>query len=112
MTTPTTLVTVRPDGGYAPDFSVRVSGKPLDEGTHNDIRDIRVVLDNTNMSSFSLTINNWDDRKLRFKYSEQDNEVFDTGNLSFVKQMIKEGLRRPAHSGGRRDHHHDAAVLP
>jgi uncharacterized protein len=93
VTTPTTLVAVRPDGGYAPDFSVRVSGKPLDEGTHNDIRDIRVVLDNANMSSFSLTINNWDDSKLRFKYSEQDNEVFDTGNtveisLGYGGQLI------------------------
>lgn len=93
MTTPTTLVAVRPDGGYAPDFAVRVSGQLLDEGTHNDIRDLRVVLDSSNMSSFNLTINNWDDSKLRFKYSELDNERFDTGNtveisLGYGGQLI------------------------
>jgi uncharacterized protein len=81
MTAPTTLVAVRPDGGYAPDFQVRVGGQPLDESTHNDIREIRVTLDIANMSSFNLTINNWDDAALRFKYSERDDEVFDTGNL-------------------------------
>ena len=81
MTAPTTLVAVRPDGGYAPDFEVRVGGQPLDQGTHNDIRDLRVILDIANMSSFNLNINNWDDAALRFKYSERDDEVFDAGNL-------------------------------
>src|SRR5919197_3558018 len=73
MTTQQTeAVAVSPDAGYAPEFRVEVAGTPLDETTKNDVLQVHVTMDIENMASFDVTFNNWDDRKLRFKYSEDE----------------------------------------
>lgn len=62
---------------YAPDFRVEIEGQTLDPTTHGDILEIKVVMDMDNMASFDLTINNWDDARVKLKYS--DTSVFDVG---------------------------------
>jgi phage protein D len=76
---------VRAGGGYAPDFLVLVERRQLDETTRNDVREIGVTLDIKNLGSFSLTFNNWDDQKLRYKYSELPDGPFAVGNRVDVK---------------------------
>jgi len=81
------VVVVSPDGGYAPEFAVDVEGKPLDETTRNDVIQLRVTMDIQNMASFDVTFNNWDDRKLRFKYSEDEPgaEAFQLGRVVQIR---------------------------
>lgn len=78
-------VPVSPDAGYAPEFAVTVEGQPVDDSTKNDVVSIRVVRDLDNISGFDVTFNNWDDRKLRFKYSEADEEAFALGRRVEVR---------------------------
>jgi hypothetical protein len=55
---------------YVPAFKVEVRGKELHEETH----DIISVTYNENINaidSFDLTVNNWDEGRLTFKYSDQ-----------------------------------------
>jgi phage protein D len=56
---------------YAPNFRVEVDGEELDPETHGDVLDLKVDMDIDNMSSFDLTLNNWDDRTVSFKYSDK-----------------------------------------
>ncbi len=67
---------------YAPDFRVEVEGVELDPTTHGDIVELKVVMDMDNMTSFDFTINNWDDRRVAFKYSDSD--TFDVGKYVHV----------------------------
>lgn len=88
MSTPTSeVVAIAPDPGYAPRFVVEAKNRPIDLRTKNDVLHIHVVLDLKNMASFEITLNNWDDVNLRFKYSESetDDEVFKIGRLVVVK---------------------------
>jgi phage protein D len=62
---------------YAPTFRVTVGDKTLDLDATGDVLDLRVTLSTKEPGSFSLTINDWDDAQLRFKYSGTD--MFDTG---------------------------------
>ncbi|GLF93380.1 phage late control D family protein [Streptomyces yaizuensis] len=68
MASPTPQV-ASPDR-YAPEFEVRIEGLELDPTTKNDVIDIKVNRDIEEMSGFDLTLNNWDDRELRFKHSD------------------------------------------
>jgi uncharacterized protein len=63
---------------YAPNFRVEVEGLELDPETHGDILQLKVVMDMENMTSFDLTVNNWDDKSISFKYSDTD--TFNVGN--------------------------------
>ncbi|WP_419694216.1 phage late control D family protein [Mesorhizobium muleiense] len=77
------LKSARPaDDYYAPDFLVEVEGEVLDPQTHGDVVELKVVMDMDNMTSFDFTINNWDDDKVSFKYS--DSSVFDVGKRVHV----------------------------
>jgi phage protein D len=67
-----------PTDYYAPNFRVEVDGLELDPETHGDVLQLKVVMDMDNMTSFDLTINNWDDKTIGFKYSDSD--VFNVGN--------------------------------
>jgi phage protein D len=67
---------------YAPDFRVEVEGLELDPVTHGDVLELKVVMDMDNMTSFDLTINNWNDETLTFKYS--DGDTFRVGNFVHV----------------------------
>lgn len=79
------LVAVKPDAGYAPRFAVTVDGQPADRSTHNDVLNISVVAEKDGLSSFDITFNNWDDKALRFKYSESDDEAFALGRRVQVR---------------------------
>jgi phage protein D len=70
MTTPTNFVEVAPADRYAPEFQVDIEGLEMDPTTKNDIIDIKVHRDLDEMSGFDLTLNNWDDVRLRFKHSD------------------------------------------
>jgi phage protein D len=88
MTTPSSqVIAIPPNPGYAPTFAVDVEGQPL--GTHvtDDVLEIHVVLQLDQMASFEITFNNWDDKHLRFKYSESDanTEVFRVSRLVAIQ---------------------------
>ncbi|HKX30758.1 MAG TPA: type IV secretion protein Rhs [Blastocatellia bacterium] len=62
---------------YAPNFKVLVDGGELSPETHGDVLNLKVTMDIANLTSFDLTINNWDDQSFNFKYS--DKTTFDVG---------------------------------
>ena len=68
---------------YAPDFKVEVGGRVLDQTTKGDILDLKVTLEKDSLAGFSFTVNNWDDRKLRFKHSDAD--TFGVGNSVYIQ---------------------------
>ncbi|MEO3974829.1 type IV secretion protein Rhs [Streptomyces sp. CAU 1734] len=68
---------------YAPEFEVRIEGLEVDPSTKNDIIDIKVNRDIDEMSGFDLTLNNWDDVRLRFKHS--DSPAFRLGGRVSVR---------------------------
>ena len=67
---------------YAPDFRLEVEGAELDPTTHGDVLELKVVMDMDNMASFDFTINNWDDKRITFKYS--DGDTFSVGKRIHV----------------------------
>lgn len=72
-----------PTDYYAPAFRVEVKGQNLDPTTKGDVLSVKVDMDLENADRFELTVNNWDDLKVRFKYS--DSSTFDIGNSIVVK---------------------------
>jgi phage protein D len=77
---------------YAPEFVVRVDGEVLDPTTKGDILQVGVVLDQQQPASFSLTISDWDDGHLTFKYSSTT--VFDPGrqitiDLGYAGRLVR-----------------------
>lgn len=74
------VVAIPPDPGYVPKFTVRVQGQPEDvpikdefkDEFKDDVLEIHVVLELDQMASFEITLNNWDDELLQFKYSESE----------------------------------------
>jgi len=104
MTTMTTqssqVVAIPPDPGYAPDFAVDVEGQPVGAPVRDDVLEIHVVLELDQMTSFEITFNNWDDKLLRFKYSESDanTEVFAVSRLVAI-QLGYAGQLVPVASG-------------
>lgn len=90
MTTPTNLVEVAPPDRYAPEFRVDIQGLEMDPTTKNDVLDLKVHRDLEEMSGFDLTLNNWDDVKLRFKHS--DSPQFGVGRRVSVQLGYAEKL--------------------
>jgi len=76
---------------YAPNFKVEVEGRELDPEAKGDVLEVKVTMDLENMTSFDLTINNWDDKRFGFKYS--DTTVFDIGNRVNIRMGYADGLR-------------------
>ena len=76
---------------YAPNFRVEVEGRELDPESHGDVLEVKVTSDVKNLTSFDLTVNNWDDRKLFFKYS--DTQTFDVGNRVVVHMGYADELQ-------------------
>jgi phage protein D len=72
-----------PTDYYAPDFRLVIENQELPEATKGDVLEVKVVMDLDNMTSAELTINNWDDEKYAFKYS--DFKTFDIGNRVHVQ---------------------------
>jgi uncharacterized protein len=101
MTTPSSqVVAIPPDAGYAPGFAVHVEGEPVDEPVQDDVLEIHVVLELDQMASFEITFNNWDDKYLRFKYSESEasKELFKISRLVAI-QLGYAGQLVPVVSG-------------
>jgi phage protein D len=63
---------------YAPDYKIVVGNQELDPDSKGDVLDLKVTMDLNNLTHFDLTVNNWDDKHLAFKYS--DTATFDLGN--------------------------------
>ncbi|MDQ1728139.1 MAG: uncharacterized protein QOD33_264 [Pyrinomonadaceae bacterium] len=76
---------------YAPDFRVLVEGTELDAASHGDILDLNVSMDIDALTTFSLTVNNWDDRSFDFKYS--DTTTFDIGKRVDIQMGYANQLR-------------------
>jgi phage protein D len=68
---------------YAPDYKIEIEGRALDAETKGDVLEVKVTMDLKNLTGFDMTINNWDDRKFDFKYSDTD--TFDVGNRIHVQ---------------------------
>jgi phage protein D len=81
------VVAIPPDPGYAPGFSVDVEGQPVGVRVKDDVLEIHVVLELDQMASYDITFNNWDDKLLRFKYSESEasTEVFRVSRLVAIQ---------------------------
>jgi uncharacterized protein len=79
----TTINGLPPTGHYAPDFQVEIEGKPLDPESKGDVLSLKVVMDLENMTSAEIELNNWDDRRVWFKYSDQSGIY--VGNRVHVK---------------------------
>jgi phage protein D len=81
------IVALPPNPGYAPAFRVNVEGHPLGAHVTDDVLEVHVVLELDQMSSYEITFNNWDDKLLRFKYSESEasSEVFKVSRLVAIQ---------------------------
>lgn len=75
---------------YAPDYRVEIEGQELDPESKGDVLSLKVTMDLDNMTSFEMSINNWDDRKIDFKYS--DTNIFDVGNDVHVMMGYADAL--------------------
>lgn len=91
MAVSSTLKSGLPHGDYyAPNFRIEVEGEELDPEAHGDVLEVKVVMDMDNMTSFDLTINNWDDKKVALKYSDTD--TFDVGKTVHVSMGYADSL--------------------
>ncbi len=57
---------------YAPNFRVEVEGQELSPTTKGDVLQVSVTMQENALTSFNLSINNWDDERLQFKYTDTD----------------------------------------
>jgi uncharacterized protein len=80
---------------YAPNYKIEVEGQELDPESKGDVLDLKVTMDLDNLTHFDLTVNNWDDKRLAFKYS--DTKTFDVGNRVHVQMGYADGLRSMVH---------------
>ncbi|HVQ93471.1 MAG TPA: hypothetical protein VMU51_20710 [Mycobacteriales bacterium] len=83
MAQPGTPATPTSPEGYAPTFTVRIGGRLADAATIGDVLDVKVTRDIDEMTGFDLTLNNWDDVKRQFKYS--DDHLFDLGQAVSIQ---------------------------
>lgn len=77
---------------YVPDYEVRVDGQVLSPREHADVIDVHVTLDLKGASSFSITVSDWNDIDLDFKYSS--GHLFDLGkqvsiDLGYVDDLVR-----------------------
>jgi phage protein D len=79
-----------PTSYYAPGYKLEVNGQSLPAEVIGDVIEVKVVLDIENMSSFELNVSNWDDAKLKFKYS--DTKTFDLGRRVHVQMGYADRL--------------------
>src|SRR5580658_2390545 len=63
---------------YAPDYKIEVNGQEIDPESKGDVLELKVTMDSAQLTNVELTVNNWDDKSLSFKYS--DSTIFNPGN--------------------------------
>ncbi|MBI4539742.1 MAG: phage late control D family protein [Gemmatimonadetes bacterium] len=68
---------------YVPAYEIRVGGRPLDRQAVRDILAVSYSDSLESIDAFSLVINNWDEEKRTFKYSE--GELFAPGQRVELK---------------------------
>jgi phage protein D len=76
---------------YAPNYKIEIEGKELDPESKGDLLEVKVTMDLKDLAHFDLTINNWDDKKLVFKYS--DTSTFDVGNRVHIQMGYASELK-------------------
>jgi phage protein D len=79
-----------PTDYYAPNYKVEVEGQELHPESKGDILQVKVMMDGENMTSFDMSVNNWDAMRFRFKYS--DTRLFDVGNRVHVQMGYADRL--------------------
>jgi phage protein D len=79
-----------PTSYYAPGYKLEVNGQELPPEVIGDVIEVKVVLDLESMSSFELNVSNWDDERLKFKYS--DTQTFDLGRRVHVRMGYADRL--------------------
>ncbi len=67
-----------PGDYYAPNVRIEVDGKELDPASKGDLLSVKITKDINSLANFELTVNDWDDQRFAFKYS--DTATFDIGN--------------------------------
>ena len=80
---------------YVPDFRVEVEGQQLSPETHGDVISLKITLGTDELGSFDITLNNWDDEHLAFKYS--DSAQLMIGNMVRVSVGYVNRLREVIH---------------
>jgi len=75
---------------YAPNFRIDVEGREIDQTTKGDILQVKVTMELEALTDFELTVNNWDDQQLFFKYSDTD--TFDVGRNVLVQMGYADEL--------------------
>lgn len=78
---------------YAPAFRVEIDGEQLSPQTNGDVINLKVKMDMDNMTSFDLTVANWDDltdEVMGPKYS--DSSTFDIGRQVHIKMGYADRL--------------------
>ncbi len=86
----TTVAGLPPTGHYAPDFQVEIEGELLDPASKGDVLSLKVVMELDNMTSAEVELNNWDDKRVWFKYSDQTGIY--VGNRVHVKMGYADRL--------------------
>ena len=54
---------------YVPAYEIKINHKDLPSGVVRDVMEVRYTDDVEKMDSFEITVNNWDAKKLDFKYT-------------------------------------------
>jgi phage protein D len=70
-------------GFYVPDFLIEVEGRPLDPTTKGDVLSIKLTLELEKIAGATVKLNNWNDQKREFKYS--DLSALDAGKRVHLK---------------------------
>lgn len=90
-----------PTDYYAPDYRIEIEGHELNPKSKGDILELKVVMDMDNMTSFEFNVNNWDNDKFRFKYSDKPQDpkqvTYDLGNRVHLKMGYAGNLLSMAH---------------
>lgn len=66
-----TIQGLPPTGFYAPDFVVEVGGRALDPESKGDVLSIKLTMALGEITSAEISLNNWDDKAVWFKYSDR-----------------------------------------
>ncbi len=72
-----TIAGLPPTGFYAPDFLVEVKSEELDPESKGDVLSIKLVMALGEIASAEITLNNWDDKAIWFKYSDRPSPYVD-----------------------------------
>ncbi|MGI9332481.1 MAG: phage late control D family protein, partial [Gammaproteobacteria bacterium] len=80
---------------YAPSYAVEIDGAQLAPQTNGDMLNLSVKMDLEQMTSFDLTVANWDDVGVDFKYSNTNQ--FDLGRQVHIKMGYADRLLSMVH---------------